>query len=284
VREVRKTAPPGIDFQKLRPHGGSQDHGFEELVCQIASLEPRPTADVIYRKGQGADAGVECFIRHANGSETGWQAKWFCKFGASQVSHLDESIKQALSKHPKLNKYIVCLPINLRDARIGRAQTELERWKAWVKKWKVKAREAGRTISIELWNASTLIQRLTQNDPLYAGRVRYWFASTVFDPFWFKQRFEESRASLGERYTPETNVELPIRRTLLGFGRDHAVQEIENWQNKLEELRDRAVDSLDRRVSDDKKSHVRTLQETTRQFAVSLTIPFSRTGYGFTAR
>jgi hypothetical protein len=264
-------AAPGIDFQKIRSHGGSQDHGFEELVCQIASLEPRPMSDAFYRKGKRADAGVECFIKHANGAETGWQAKWFWKFEANQISQLDESIKQALLKHPKLKKYVVCLPVDLRDARVGKAQTESERWNAWVKKWKTNARKSGRTISIELWSASSLIQRLTQSDPLYAGRVRYWFDSTVLDNVWFKQRFEEARASLGERYTPATNVELPIRRVLLAFGRDRAVQqEVDNWQSKLEELRYRAVDSLDRRVSGDKKSLIRTLEETTRQFAASL--------------
>jgi hypothetical protein len=264
-------AAPGIDFQKIRTHCGSQDCGFEELICQIASLEPRPTSDVFYRKGQGADAGVECFVRHANGTETGWQAKWFWKFGASQVSQLDESIKQALSKHPKLRKYIVCLPVDLRDARVGRAQTDLDRWKVWVHKWKGNAHKSRRTISIELWSASSLIQRLTRNDPLYAGRVRYWFDSAVLDAAWFKQRFEEARAGLGERYTPETNVELPIRRALLAFGRDRVVQqEIEDWLNRLEELRYRAVDSLDRRVSEDKKSLVRTLEDTTRKFAASL--------------
>jgi hypothetical protein len=53
---------------EIRPHLGSQAHGFEELSCQIASLEARPASDVFYRKGLGADAGVECFVKHGNGS------------------------------------------------------------------------------------------------------------------------------------------------------------------------------------------------------------------------
>ena len=267
-------ASPEIDFQKIRAHRGSQDRAFEELCCQIASLEARPASDIFYRKGLGADAGVECFVKHVDASETGWQAKWFSKFGTSQVSQLDESISQALSKHQKLKKYIVCLPVDLRDARVGKAQTELERWETWVKKWKGKARNAGRTISIELWNSSALIQRLTRNDPLYAGRIRYWFDHTVLDSVWFRQRFEEARANLGERYTPETNVELPIRRVLLAFGRDRAVQqEIEGWLNKLEELRHRAIGSLDRHFSADKKSLVRALEETTQELVQSIASP-----------
>jgi hypothetical protein len=102
------------------------------------------------------------------------------------------------------------------------------------------------------------------DDPLYAGRVRYWFDHTLLDASWFKQRFAEARMDLGERYTPETNVDLPIRRTLLAFGRDPVVQkEIDNWLNKLEEARYRAIDSLDRRVSQEKKGHVRELEDAT---------------------
>jgi hypothetical protein len=79
---------PDIDFQKIRSHRGAQHHGFEELCCQIASLEPRAASDAFYRKGVGADAGVECFLKHGNGNETGWQAKWFLKFGDSQTAQL----------------------------------------------------------------------------------------------------------------------------------------------------------------------------------------------------
>ncbi len=259
---------PEIDFRRIRPHRGSQHHGFEELCCQIASLEPRSASDVFYRKGLGADAGVECFVRHVAGHETGWQAKWFFMFGDNQVAQLDKSIRQALAKHPRLKNYIVCLPIDLRDARRGRGRSELERWRAWARKWEGRARRHGQSVSIELWGATLLAQRLTKNSPLYAGRVRYWFDDTCLDEEWFRQRFAESRASLGERYVPETNVDLPIRRSLLAFGRDQVVQaEIEDWSRRLEEARYRAIDSLDRRVSSDEKNTVRALQTATDKLA-----------------
>ncbi len=262
---------PSIDFRKIRPHHGSQDHGFEELCCQVVSLESRPASAVFYRKGLGADAGVECLVKYEDGSETGWQAKWFSTLGASQISQLDKSIKQALAKHWKLKRYIVCLPFNLRDARTGKSQSEQQRWDAWVKKWKDYARKDHRSISIDLWDATLLIQRLTRNDPLHAGRLSYWFDQTTFDSFWFKQRFAAAKASLGERYTPETNVDLPIRRTLLAFGRDPVVQtEIETWLNRLEEARYRAIDALDRRFSEEKTTQIRRLDDATGHLARSL--------------
>src|ERR1700751_5911391 len=93
-------APLELDFDRIRPCGGSRQHGFEELCTQLASLEARSADATFYRKGLGPDAGVECFVRCADGAETGWQAKYFASFGPSQTAQLDESVKQALDKHP----------------------------------------------------------------------------------------------------------------------------------------------------------------------------------------
>lgn len=60
-----------IDFQRILSFVGSQNYAIEELCSQLASLEPRAPDDVFYRKGIGADAGVECYMRHRDGSETG---------------------------------------------------------------------------------------------------------------------------------------------------------------------------------------------------------------------
>ena len=124
-----------IDFRTIRSFGGSQNHAFEELCSQLAALEPRVDTDLFHRKGIGGDAGVECYVRHRNGSETGWQAKYFFDLDSGQ---LDKSIEQALAKHPRLTRYIVCIPFDLPDARVARTQSQLQRWEAWKKKWKTK--------------------------------------------------------------------------------------------------------------------------------------------------
>jgi hypothetical protein len=154
-------------------------------------------------------------VRCADGAETGWQAKYFASFGASQTAQLDESVRQALEKHPRLETYIVCLPMNLKDSRAGKGQTELERWEAWLAKWQGKAARDGRTLKIGLWDKTGLMERLGRDDPLYSGREAFWFDETNFTPTWFKQRFDRARAGLGQRYTPETNIELPIRQAIL---------------------------------------------------------------------
>ncbi|KAA6490854.1 hypothetical protein DXT98_01455 [Agrobacterium sp. ICMP 7243] len=241
---MRKTE---IDYARIRPYGGSRDKGFEELVCQLASLEAREPAAVFHRKGSGADGGVECFIRQADGSETGWQAKYFFALGSAQIGQLDKSIEQALEKHPRLNRFLVALPFDLRDARVGKKQTELKRWEAWTARWKEEAAKTGRSLKFELWGAAQLTERLSRDLPLYRGRTAFWFDEIILTPSWFRQRFETARAALGGRYTPETNIDLPIRRAIQQFCRDPSLMaEIEEWSLKINERGYRAVDQLAR--------------------------------------
>ena len=47
--------------------------------------------------------------------------------------------------------------------------------------------------------------------PHYAGRLFYWFGDKALTQAWFEQEFRKARDTLGSRYTPETNIELPVR-------------------------------------------------------------------------
>lgn len=93
---------PNLRFQDIRSYEGSQNTGFEELCCQLAGLETGDGRVEFLRKGRGADAGVECFIKHADGSERGWQAKYVESWDASLEGQLNKSVRTALDKHPSL--------------------------------------------------------------------------------------------------------------------------------------------------------------------------------------
>lgn len=214
---------PDINFASIRAHDGSRNDGFEELCCQLAALEPRPAGARFFRKGRGGDAGVECFLRPVDGEETGWQAKYVFSWSAGLAKQLDGSIDTALAKHPKLVRYIVCLPFDLPDARAGKGKTPLQHWEAWRDRWIKAAKLKRRKLDIELWGKSELAHRLAQDDPAHAGRLTYWFGENLYTQSWFEHQFGKARAALGSRYTPETNVELPIRRDFLGFTRDHSL-------------------------------------------------------------
>lgn len=223
------------DFLAIEPIGGDRRFAFEELCCQLALDEPR-TADARYfRKGSGADAGVECFVIRADGSEVAWQAKFFDSFEDSQLAQLSESFGQALTKHPQLVEYVVCIPINLRDARANkRSRSQLERWQEWAKKSALAAKEQGRTVKIDLWSASVLLAKLTVDTPAAIGRRKYFFGELPISSQWLRAKFNETKASLAERYTPADEVELPIFDAVEGVSRSRKLAEqATGWVDRL---------------------------------------------------
>ena len=105
------------EWNKLRCFDGSQEKAFEELVCQLARAEKDDNRESFFRIA-APDGGVEAYSVQKDGSEYGWQAKFFFSLGKTQWSQIEESFKTALEKHPKLVKYIMCIPLDRPDPRI----------------------------------------------------------------------------------------------------------------------------------------------------------------------
>lgn len=247
---------PDIRLENIRPFDGSQNGGFEEMCCQLASLESASLGEYFRRKGRGGDAGLECYRRRADGTEVGWQAKYLFRWNNSLNTQLNDSIRTALAKHPSLVEYVVCLPFDLSDSRTGKGRTARENWDAWCAKWKEFAGKQERDLTITLWGKSELTSRLTREDPTYSGRLLYWFGREALTAEWFKEQFGKARDSLGSRYTPETNVELPIRQDFLAFARHPELQkQIDGWLFRVTEKGSRAVDAIDRTGTEAAKTH-----------------------------
>ena len=134
-----------IDWKHLRPLGNSQNTAFEELCCQLAACEPTPAGSKFIRKGV-PDAGIECFWQLPDGSEMAWQAKFFDKVEKAQWAQLDESVRTALNKHPRLTSYTVCLPLDRRDPRIEGRKDLMDEWSERVDRWQGWAREQGMSV------------------------------------------------------------------------------------------------------------------------------------------
>jgi hypothetical protein len=227
---------PDIDFEKIRPFDGSKHTGFEELTAQLASLEDVSKNTTFYRKGRGGDAGVECFRRFSDGHECGWQAKYLFSWDDSLPEQLDKSIRTALDKHPQLTEYTICIPFDLPDSRPKKGRSALQKWEDWKEKWEKEAKDKGRELKILLWGRSEFISRLTKEGSAYGGRLLYWFGAELLTTSWFEEQFAKTKASLGSRYSPESNVDLPIRKAYLGFARDPILQStLDGWFLKLKD-------------------------------------------------
>lgn len=204
-----------LDWNAIRPLNGSRATGFEELCAQLARAES-PAGSRFVRKG-APDAGVECYTAFASGTEWAWQAKYFDALGDSQWAQLDKSVDTALTKHPRLARYVVCVPYDRPDARVEGQQSALQRWTDHVAKWTSWASSKGMTVEFIYWGSHELLDRLAR--PEHVGRVRFWFDAHGFDGAWFSARLEEALSTAGPRYTPEINVDLPIAREFDAFGR-----------------------------------------------------------------
>ncbi|PZN98330.1 MAG: AAA family ATPase [Hyphomicrobiales bacterium] len=227
---------PDIDFKAIRLHRGLQSDAFEELCCQLAADEAKSLGARFVRKGRGADGGVEAFAVLPTGREVGWQVKYYWNIDAALAS-LSGSLATALDKHPAMDRFIACIPFDPADGRRAKTTGALAKWDAWRDAEVAKAAAAHRTVEIELWPAQELKDRLVANAKA-AGRIAFWFDETLLTNAWFKEKHAKAVKSLGARYTPSTNVKLPIRHAILALTRDRAF---------IDELKQLAADISDAR-------------------------------------
>ena len=206
-----------IDGNHLRSWNGSKEKAFEELCCQLARLEALPSDSRFFRKGT-PDAGVECFWCLPNGDEWAWQAKFFQSSpGHTQWQETDASVLQAIQKHPRLTKYTICWPIDRPDARVSNQTSCLEKWGEHKARWQQLASEKGMSVEFEFWGQSEIGHKLIEE--ANRGRSRFWFTDECLSSAWFASRVDEAVANARDRYTPELNIDLPIRDNFDALGR-----------------------------------------------------------------
>lgn len=215
----RRIMTPGLDWSRLRP-GSDIRRSFEDLCCRLAELETAPPGSRFVRLA-APDGGVECFWRLPDGSEWGWQAKYFPTApSASQWSQIDKSARNALESRAALRRYVVCAPVD----RTGPGEA---RWNRLVEKW-----TAIKAIKYEYWGRHELESMLTNNQK--SGLLRYYFDEEFLSAEWAKQAVSKAITNAGPRYTPDLNIRLPIAKSfeaLCGtgefFGRlDRAVESV----------------------------------------------------------
>ncbi|WP_435019111.1 hypothetical protein TA3x_001109 [Tundrisphaera sp. TA3] len=196
-----------VDFHSIRVIRGTAHNGFEELCCQLASHESPAPGSQFIRNGT-PDGGVEAYRIFADGTERGWQAKYFFLIDDSQWVQMDESVLNAIDKHPNLKNYTICLPIDLPDSRISRHKTLRQKWNARVKLWRNAAKSRGMDVDFELWGEHELLTRLSREE--HAGKLWFFFSQLEMSQRWFLDHIDEVMAAAEPRYSPELNIELPI--------------------------------------------------------------------------
>lgn len=225
-----------IDFSQIRLHKGSQQNGFEELICQLASIQIiENQATFVSKDGSGGDAGIECFWTLTDGSEIGWQAKYFLNsLGSSEWAQITKSVEVALKKHPKLTKYYVCVPKNRTDSRKtykgNPTKSEYDKWLDYEKKWIEMAHERNMNVDFIYLGESELTRLLIESGSSAKGLIEYWFNKSILTFESLETILEASKKSLGERYSNENNVDLPIEDAF------HTIASDSRWRSRMWEF------------------------------------------------
>lgn len=242
-----------LDFTRIRPFDGSKDGGFEELVCQLAHLnKPQQGKNFIRKDGAGGDGGVECYWILEDGSEHAWQAKYFTeRLESSQWSQIDDSVRTAIAKHPRLTKYYVSVPKDLNDSRkTGRGGksvvSSLDKWNQYVQIWTDLAKDNGMNLEFEYWGRHELSMLLQKDESNYIGRALYWFNEPVMSMEVFAELANKSKVSLGERFSEEYHVDLPIQKKVEGLCISPEWKEAINNQKTIVFDLIHRIDQLDR--------------------------------------
>lgn len=201
------------DFMGIRSWEGSQHRAFEELCYQLRDLTPRGASS---HKLGNPDGGYEWFVRHRNGVEWGWQAK-FSDDVESLLKMMETSLRTVVSKRPNCRRLTFCIPIDLPGGvDPGRKKSAWQKFEDRKRSWKERIPGA-ECVRIDLWQAGDLLQRLAL--PQHRGRAWFFWDEEVFGPDWCRARLEVTTVAAGERYMPQLNVELPVAFALEGLGR-----------------------------------------------------------------
>jgi hypothetical protein len=243
-RKGNSVAGISLNWHNLRSLQGSQHHAFEEVCAQLAAVESPAPGSVFVRKG-APDAGVEFYWRLTTGDEWAWQAKFFMSMGDAQWQQLDDSVATALDKHPRIVRYVVCVPLDFPDPRIVGKTHAMDRWHEHVQKWNGWACDRGMSVEFTYWGQHELFNRLLQDE--HRGLLRYYFDRQIFSKEWFDQRLEEAIANADQRYLPKLNVDLAIQDIFQGLGRTpEFFDALKTMQGKVR----RAYQSLSRTTLD----------------------------------
>jgi hypothetical protein len=192
------------EWLKIKSFNGSQSAAFEELICQIAQNDKKKDYVTFERVGT-PDGGVECYWGLGNGSEIGWQAKYYQSLNAADWGNIKKSLFDAVETHPKLREYIICLPHNLSDGRRGK-KTQKQSWDDYKQNWETEIKKKGRVVNLVLWNSSTIISKLLKKEN--QGIKQFFFNEIEINEERLLIHLNASIKNLGPKYSRELNFKL----------------------------------------------------------------------------
>lgn len=221
-----------VNWHNIRSIDGSQQKGFEEFICQLAKKQKILNSKQFIRVGT-PDGGVEGYWICNDGSEIGWQAKFFTdSFSTSQWNQIDFSVRTVLSTHKRLRKYIICFPYDFPDARNmrkgKRTKSAFDTWNDYVAEWKLECQKAGMEVEFSYWGCFELVEILQTSD--YSNFINFWFDKSFLSENFIDEFNSRMIKNLGPRYFKDIDINVPF------YAVQHWIDQDELFYKTLKDL------------------------------------------------
>lgn len=265
-----------MNWQHFQTYNEASTRAFEAMCNQLFELWiDREYSDskksFVVVNGAGGDGGIESYAELITGEEIGVQAKWFPdSITTSQFNQIKNSILTALKVHPKLKKYIVCVPRDLSNDKNGKGgkivkETEASRWEKIVKDIK----STHSNIDIIFWGDHALETKLQY--PEAGGVRRYWFEKEELTKDTIQYSFDKQKNGwLIQRYIPVLHNQGKIHKEINGFlGESEICVPLLEKIKYIEKLLGELIDEInvlcdllnERKVDTDKVPKLKELRE-----------------------
>ncbi|QJD97689.1 hypothetical protein HH214_18330 [Mucilaginibacter robiniae] len=229
-----------IDWNKLQPYKTTKSKSFEQLCYQIASRLYSDKGTFTPVDDSGGGDGVEFYLTMPDGSEWGWQAKYYEGSARLSVSGrkaaIISSLERAVNKHPKMEMWFLCVTTDLTP--------DEETWVTTDLKNRI---PAGHPAKIEVWNESFLHEKI--NQPAFNGLKQSFFNELELSSDWFAKAYEKSFSIVKNKfddllYVPNGEFEYYYVNPILCNDK-FVEQRIAYYPRKLEELLGDAKEKLE---------------------------------------
>ena len=240
------------DWSKLKPYKEDKRRSFEELCYQLADRLYGTKGRLTRVDDSGGGDGVEYYLTRPDGTEWGWQAKFFPQPARLNVSgrksQITSSLERSLEKHPRLRRWFLCIPSNFTPKEQEWFDTAL--------------RDLASTVELVIWGDSTIESLL--NNPQCTGIKLNFFGELEFTSSWFRDQVAAQLKGLRDKFNPllhtEGSSDLKLH-AMMGDDTflDHLGERLRLYDSYLPECQTRRDSALNHNTLDHWKESYRRL-------------------------
>jgi len=193
-----------IDWSRLEPGQRDKSGSFEELCYQVEKGVHGSEARFISVDDSGGGDGVEFYATFPDGTQWGWQAKFFfpdTRITPSRKAQIKKSLQRACDVHPEMTNWFLCVPGEL-------TRGEREWFEEKLPGLRLRGRPvvpAGRSVTLEFRGGRYFSDKLSEER--FAGKRRYFFGELELSMRWFRNQFEKQVRGVRDKYERPLHTE-----------------------------------------------------------------------------